>query len=67
METLLRGVALWVCNDLNYTDASIWELKGRWGSLKDQRFRSEEDFCVLADAFSQDAAVDPAQGSVCLQ
>lgn len=58
----LRGLHCGLVMIFNYTDACTWGVKGRWGSLKDQRFRPEEDFCVLADAFSQDAPVNSASG-----
>lgn len=58
----LRGLHCGLVMIFNYTDASIWGVKGRWGSLEDQRFRPEEDFCVLADAFSQDAPMNSASG-----
>lgn len=58
----LRGLHCGLVMIFNYTDASTQGVKGRWGSFKDQRFRPEEDFGVLADAFSQDAPVNSASG-----
>lgn len=58
----LRGLHCGLVMIFNYTDASSQGVKGRWGSLKDQRFRPEEDFGVLADAFSQDAPANSASG-----
>lgn len=58
----LRGLHCGLVMIFNYTDACTQGVKGRWGSLKDQRFRPEVDFCVLADAFSQDAPVNSASG-----
>lgn len=63
MEKVAERLVLWVGNDLQLH----WCLyprgkRRRWRSLKDQRFRPKVDFCVLADASSQDALVNSAPG-----
>lgn len=58
----LRGLHCGLVMIFNYTDACTQGVKGRWGSLKDQRFRPEVDFSVLADAFSQDTLANSASG-----
>ncbi len=60
METVAERLALWVGNDLQLHWCLYLRAKGKWGSLRDQRFGPEESSCVPADAFSQDARMNSA-------